>query len=661
MSEITNNPSVPTQVIAELKFPNFIANLGIIPTSYKDSMSYYECLAWLCKYLEDTVIPTVNQNGKAVEELQALYIELNNYVTNYFENLDVQEEINNKLDAMVQDGTLAEIINQEIFGELSNSKTSWINVVSVGHLDNSGESENDSKLATLLSSVGENDTVYFPKGTYLFSQFSIASKTNVKFIFDGIIKSNNGAIINGLVRCQFYNLKIIRDYTKYDYTTMLNTGLEHKNSKYCVFYNLYIEGFNKGLFFHGDGSSNSYNQFYNLHIFDTLHSWSVQNENGGFSNEICVFGGRFSCNLGEQDPSGIVEYINIPYGCSMHNFYSVCLEGALTRINCAGQYNNFIGCRMEGVNSNGYDIIISGNNNKIIESYWDESETPTFNITGNYNIIEERRRYNIDKTIPEIVKTITSDYTLLNTDSLLLCDCTNGNITINLPPTRPAFEECFIKIIKIDKTTNTVSLFTQGQTDYQIVGRSNVLQNFNDEITLYLQDSKWYAFAPTNIYKSSLTTNIQYNGMEFKDGIYRKIISQGGTVSTVQITNTYANTTQDSPNITLTIGASNRTLKIGDYITIDGESGYFIIEALNLTEFTASLNRNVTQTLTNARIRYQYPVEKYLGLIYDKVDNKPTTAGTIGDLVFYNTPVAEGYIGAVYTASGWKNFGQIEE
>ena len=38
--------------------------------------------------------------------------EFKNYVTNYLENLDVQEEINNKLDDMVEDGTLERIINE---------------------------------------------------------------------------------------------------------------------------------------------------------------------------------------------------------------------------------------------------------------------------------------------------------------------------------------------------------------------------------------------------------------------------------------------------------------------------------------------------------------------------------------------------------------------
>ena len=111
-NQITPNPSVPTQVVAEVKFPRWINNLGIIPTSYKDSMSYYECLAWLCKFLEETVIPSVNENGEAVQELQSLYIELNDYVTHYFETLDVQEEINNKLDDMAESGQLTEIIAQ---------------------------------------------------------------------------------------------------------------------------------------------------------------------------------------------------------------------------------------------------------------------------------------------------------------------------------------------------------------------------------------------------------------------------------------------------------------------------------------------------------------------------------------------------------------------
>ena len=80
-------------------FKRFCVTIGNLPSSYVDSMSYYECLMWLCKYLKDTVIPAVNENAEAVNEL-----------INWFNNLDVQEEINNKLDQMAESGELQEII-----------------------------------------------------------------------------------------------------------------------------------------------------------------------------------------------------------------------------------------------------------------------------------------------------------------------------------------------------------------------------------------------------------------------------------------------------------------------------------------------------------------------------------------------------------------------
>lgn len=76
----------------------------ILPAVYDDSLSYYELLCkvvdYLNKVMEDdlTVINYVN--------------ELEEYMNNYFNNLDVQEEINNKLDSMAEDGTLYEIIER---------------------------------------------------------------------------------------------------------------------------------------------------------------------------------------------------------------------------------------------------------------------------------------------------------------------------------------------------------------------------------------------------------------------------------------------------------------------------------------------------------------------------------------------------------------------
>lgn len=93
-------------------FKKLVMTIGELPTTFIDSMSYYEALAWLVDYIQKTVIPAVNNNAEAVEELQKLFVELKSFVDNYFENLDVQEEIDNKLDEMAESGQLAEIIAQ---------------------------------------------------------------------------------------------------------------------------------------------------------------------------------------------------------------------------------------------------------------------------------------------------------------------------------------------------------------------------------------------------------------------------------------------------------------------------------------------------------------------------------------------------------------------
>lgn len=67
-----------------------------------------------CKLGEEMnkIIEKVNQAGEQTENLTNAFIELQNYVNNYFENLDIQEEVNNKLDEMAEGGELANIIAQ---------------------------------------------------------------------------------------------------------------------------------------------------------------------------------------------------------------------------------------------------------------------------------------------------------------------------------------------------------------------------------------------------------------------------------------------------------------------------------------------------------------------------------------------------------------------
>lgn len=50
-------------------FKRFIMTIGELPTSYLESMTYGEMVMWFCNYLQNTVIPTINNNADVVDEL----------------------------------------------------------------------------------------------------------------------------------------------------------------------------------------------------------------------------------------------------------------------------------------------------------------------------------------------------------------------------------------------------------------------------------------------------------------------------------------------------------------------------------------------------------------------------------------------------------------
>lgn len=81
----------------------------VLPLVYDDSLSYYELLCKVIHYLNETISDVAAVEGN-VEALHTAYTQLQTYVNNYFSTLDVQEEIDNKLDEMASDGTLTELL-----------------------------------------------------------------------------------------------------------------------------------------------------------------------------------------------------------------------------------------------------------------------------------------------------------------------------------------------------------------------------------------------------------------------------------------------------------------------------------------------------------------------------------------------------------------------
>ena len=53
-------PPSPELNIESLRpFTRFCLSIGMIPSSYKESLTYEEQIIWLMNYLQNTVIPTV--------------------------------------------------------------------------------------------------------------------------------------------------------------------------------------------------------------------------------------------------------------------------------------------------------------------------------------------------------------------------------------------------------------------------------------------------------------------------------------------------------------------------------------------------------------------------------------------------------------------------
>lgn len=78
-----------------------------------DALTNWQLFCKLGKEM-NKIINSVNASGQQVETLTTAFNNLQNYVNNYFDNLDIQEEVNNKLNMMVEDGTLDNILNNYI-------------------------------------------------------------------------------------------------------------------------------------------------------------------------------------------------------------------------------------------------------------------------------------------------------------------------------------------------------------------------------------------------------------------------------------------------------------------------------------------------------------------------------------------------------------------
>lgn len=228
---------------------NFICTIGNLPTSYALSLSYEEQIWWLCDFLEKKVFPAIEENTNITEETQQAFVELQQFVTDYFNNLDVQEEINNKLDEMVEDGTLKDIIinnylsikktyntyidaieeissfeNIENYDGMKFNTLGYRNINDGGNanyylLDNENDIPNNSYYETLSNGlyivlIAENKINIKKLGAYCDGVHNDSSIFNTAIqYFNTLILPKSDVLLNNIIDVNKNNITLIGDNT----------------------------------------------------------------------------------------------------------------------------------------------------------------------------------------------------------------------------------------------------------------------------------------------------------------------------------------------------------------------------------------------------------------------------------------------------------------
>ena len=231
----------------------------VLPLVYDDSLSYYELLCKVVDYLNKTMEDVSNMDTDVTNLLNA-YNQLQEYVNNYFSTLDVQEEINNKLDELVNSGRLDIMLS------------TFIPYVTLEMFGGVGDGVTDDTQA--LKKAIEN--------SYETGRAIIVTEKN--FLITETID-----IIQSINIMSISNKKYDHDKDDVNYNFIF-TGSGylfniHNNVPFNNFYNLYIKGNGKNMCFYVASHRNSFEKLY-LNNFNTCFLLTQDGDIVAFENKI---------------------------------------------------------------------------------------------------------------------------------------------------------------------------------------------------------------------------------------------------------------------------------------------------------------------------------------------------------------------------------------
>lgn len=182
----------------------------VLPLAYDDALSYYEVLCKLSEYLNEMLSNVEGLKGD-VDNLRKAFEALQEWVNNYFANLDIKGDIKETIIEMVNDGTLTEIlkpyIDQEILNQWNAEYKQYVDqqdqsilVQANAHSDAADAAQNvninrnasditnlNSRLNGLLDNIAERVTVFMTRVSTNTTLDVAARSGNVNCSFNGSI------------------------------------------------------------------------------------------------------------------------------------------------------------------------------------------------------------------------------------------------------------------------------------------------------------------------------------------------------------------------------------------------------------------------------------------------------------------------------------------
>ena len=659
-------------------FPKFCCSIGMIPTSYKVSLTYEEQLLWVCDFLENTVIPTVNNNGQAVEELQNLFVTLTNYVDNYFDNLDVQEEINNKLDEMVEDGTLQEIIgnylnSKAIFGfDNVDSMKNATNLINGSYAETLGYyNKNDGGGAIYKISDTQPTNYYETLNNGLYAEIIITENMNILQFGakgDGTTDNTNAiqnalntkAIITIPKSNNVYNitssLTIYNDIIFENYVKMINPDgsfddcclnvINYRNNNFINIINPLIDG--------GRDITQSYSQSLNEEYSHGINIKGSKNINiigGNIKNcqgdNICISASeenRYSENININNV--LMDY---PY----RNNVSI-ISGVNIKLNNCISYNR-----------NGYrNLLIEPNNDNSLKNenividggyYYGNNSVavldifPTKNVkdvvfknitieNGTQNTCPIRISASANETVDNL--TLKNINIINSNNNMQLIINTSNNLDIDNIKINSRFNSLNI----VSKNINFINSIIKNELLGTINLKSDYLKMINNII-----DGK-HSLSTIYVINLDILKNIIISNNIFKSFV--NMINLIGGTSENQKTTDSVTINDNVFNGTASTGSVSRCIHVETNLTIDN----LIANNINYDVNNEFYNQGIVKYASGNNV-------SKTKIIYGTSAPNDGQAYNRGDICYNTQPSGGSYIGWVCTIAGtpgnWQPFGAI--